>query len=1081
MSLEFLAEGPWKELEDTLLRHLAQSRESSLFRERWILVPYPNLARHLQQIIADTTGCASGLRFLRFSDLSRRILMLSNRTRLIELSRIARDFLVQQVLSDCLPQVEQLLGAGSLHTPAFASAVKKTLNDLREAGIKSLAVAELANRRRGRNRDRLKVVADLYSTYLDRLCELDGYDSEGMLRAAAEVIRNTADLHWSDIYVYGFYDLTGGQKDLLDRLIDAAEVRMYVPVYPESEVYAGTLLRSWRERAGVQEKADNDSLPEHLPCSQKSLWKLLSGGGSGKGPTVTVISAPGKDREVDAALRLIAAAWQGGSHRNDTRIVATDPDSYSSILMQQASSNSFNNRTSEYSGADVPAGNRLDQIDVLEFLIACLGVLGEQVPDAAIIRLIQCYISMNQSEPIPLLGKTVLHRSGHASDLKDWVEQIRGESEWLEKEAREVFDDSGIREGVRSGHLQSQAESLNGIAEILDHLGAELRNLPERATWREWIGALEILAGNLIGGLEQDTIHESLEELRLLDLLSGVVDRRDVSWALQALRRQLPPELSIPLNNIMELRGSRACLVVAVGMAEGSWPGKYSQDPLLLDDERSELTNGESWLLPTSMHRVNEERLLFRLLLETGQHLVLLYPRLDEEGRIRRASPHILGLMKELICRELSQSELEVLAATHSRSLGDTRLLRDEPRMGDLDRDLSAVGEAIHSGELEDIYALWESETFRAGWRAELSRWKGTPGPYSGFLTSRQTIELALEMIGLGEGGYVSPSLLEDYSICPWRVLVTRVLGLSEEDEEYEGLLDGAEMGLVLHKVLCEYVGKAEEEGNWPPAPEKVDGERECIGNLVRKYVGRAYRNRGGRFPSLENVDSRRAAERVMGWLAWESVVEDLSDKELDITKGAGSGWIVHALERWFSVELALSKRKLLLRGRWDRVDRSRDGHIRVVDYKTGKHSPGIPGDLKGGMNLQMLLYLFAAETELGTEGPIAGGTFVHLDPDRPDEGSRPYAWPADLIESGRRVLDYLLSTLLESIESGVFLRLPHRDATDDRTDLCKGCPTPTICRTWRLEESVRHSGSDLLKSLNAIRKIRSIPGEKGS
>lgn len=124
-----------------------------------------------------------------------------------------------------------------------------------------------------------------------------------------------------------------------------------------------------------------------------------------------------------------------------------------------------------------------------------------------------------------------------------------------------------------------------------------------------------------------------------------------------------------------------------------------------------------------------------------------------------------------------------------------------------------------------------------------------------------------------------------------------------------------------------------------------------------------------------------------------------------------------------------------------------------------------------------MLLYLLAARQQLGSEGAIAGGAFFHLRGDQPDRGPVVLTWPEELMELGKEKLDRLMGALLASIEAGVFLRLPHDKRMDNRTGLCSNCPTPTICRTWRLEEARRHAEADRLHSLHLVRRIGPIVG----
>ncbi|MFO7767986.1 MAG: hypothetical protein R6W82_03385, partial [bacterium] len=102
---------------------------------------------------------------------------------------------------------------------------------------------------------------------------------------------------------------------------------------------------------------------------------------------------------------------------------------------------------------------------------------------------------------------------------------------------------------------------------------------------------------------------------------------------------------------------------------------------------------------------------------------------------------------------------------------------------------------------------------------------------------------------------------------------------------------------------------------------------------------------------------------------------------------------------------------------------------------------------------------------------------FVHLDPSKPGRAPylRPWSW--DAVEAARDRVTSLVGRLRASMEQGVFLRLPHERGRDNRSGLCRGCPSPALCRAWREEESLRHMREERLRSLHAARKIDRLGG----
>ena len=1039
MSLEHLSEGSWEFLEETFTAKLLDRSAASLFEERWIVAPHRNLIWHLQKLTAQKAGAVSGLRFMDLRQVARRILLLSGSTVAPELDRVARDLIIRQVVKRQFSVIEKAFGSRVALTPAFMGAVTKTLNDLREAGISVEKITALAGKKPGLSSVRLEVVADLFASYLDRLGSINALDDEDMLAAAVGLLKKGEVTIPDRIYVYGIYDLTAGQNSLLDTLTEVAEVEQFVPVYPETEAYSGQLLERWRSRANHVESAGDTTTRTPDGSSLDELWSTLSctkasaiagtkasikagtnaganvGTQNKEDSTITVVSAPGRNGEIDSALRLVAAAWQGGTCSKETRLVAVSPDSYQTLLSQKLESNDFRYHRSE---------DQSDSQDREE------GKIDPKRAALLLVRKINGLISENEA--------------GVHSDETGLLSDETGKS-----------------------------------------LAALKSSIPKTATWSEWTERLHPILKAMFEKSMHDPILDMLEKLRRLSVTGESADRSAMRWALGRILRDTRADDVIPLEGIMGLRGTRSELVIVVGMAEGSWPARPLPDPLLLDDEREILNEGEQWKLPTMVRRKDEERLLFRLLLESGKHVVFVYSRIDEQGGLHRASPHVLDVMQQVLDRRLPQEQLEKMARRNTRAVGAIRSPAGEPRLGALDRDLIAVADAIAGDGFSDLHALWGCLQFGAGFRMEKERWRGEPGPYAGFLTGRDCADIALKLLGLSGDGHFSASLLEEYARCPWRVFTTRVLGLVEE-EEPDGLLSPARMGLVMHDVLSDYVSRASGEGRWPPARDQIESDSTLIAEMARQGIADQYAKRGMHFPPLEGVDSRRIIARLLGWLLWESTAgrgsveagddhaEDIGDSTEAAALGAGAagGWHLQSVEEPFETELTIAGRTLNLKGRWDRIDRNSSDLVRILDYKTGRAKPGPADDLEGGLNLQMPLYLLAAEKELGSTDSIAGGILLQLPISSSGKGPHITSWEQSAEVTGREETERLLDQLLMSIESGVFTRLPHEKRRDSRTGLCAGCPTPSICRAWRTQESQRHLESDELQPLNAARKI---------
>jgi ATP-dependent helicase/DNAse subunit B len=208
-----------------------------------------------------------------------------------------------------------------------------------------------------------------------------------------------------------------------------------------------------------------------------------------------------------------------------------------------------------------------------------------------------------------------------------------------------------------------------------------------------------------------------------------------------------------------------------------------------------------------------------------------------------------------------------------------------------------------------------------------------------------------------------SASRLESFATCPFSFLAGPGLGLEVIAAPKAGF-ESFQLGSLLHEAL-EQVYRA------CPQPENV----EAVLALLPEAAGRVFEQAPRKYvfrPSLlwevqkaELLETLRAA--VVG-LA-----------ELD----AEAGWQPEAYECRFGIggapflELQVDGQPVRLRGLIDRVDRDRNGRLRMIDYKAGSAHLA-PQDLIEGRRLQLPLYALAVEQALGL-GTVAEGVYWKL------------------------------------------------------------------------------------------------------
>lgn len=219
------------------------------------------------------------------------------------------------------------------------------------------------------------------------------------------------------------------------------------------------------------------------------------------------------------------------------------------------------------------------------------------------------------------------------------------------------------------------------------------------------------------------------------------------------------------------------------------------------------------------------------------------------------------------------------------------------------------------------------------------------PAPYLPLMAALRAAGYALPLAGLrprtpeprvdfgwGEAVRLSVTELERRAQCPFRWFAESRLGLGSEDDPDS--FDPRGQGKLVHDILAAL-----------PEPEMTAEERtrwaeEMIESLVKS----------GDYPTLAG----EGAARTMRHHLAQEVLRIL---EMVLEEQRQSGFRPIAREHRIAIAVAAEGRKVEVRGRIDRVDRSPGGFLRVLDYKVKASHKFGPDRLAGGVDLQVTTY----------------------------------------------------------------------------------------------------------------------------
>ncbi len=427
----------------------------------------------------------------------------------------------------------------------------------------------------------------------------------------------------------------------------------------------------------------------------------------------------------------------------------------------------------------------------------------------------------------------------------------------------------------------------------------------------------------------------------------------------------------VRILDAMQARGLTFASLNLLGMNSGIFPRVAREDPFLSDASRRLLREATGRPLPIAGERDGEERLLLAMLLgATRDRINVSWRRADESAR-----PLVPSLSLREIARfanlgpDTMDIEHEARAIpTHPRSRleGWARspgLLdrRDETLLAALASENGAeAGAAIAMRRPElaaGVALVATTETFAP-----------TTGRYDGRIG------------GTARRGDVSATALETLSRCPLQYFfrhVVRVEAPRTPPTPFEA--DAAAVGSRVHDVLREVYARLRDEGGWDgdDVGARILRARAILRDAWNASAGEDEAARAARLPVLNRIESQ----------AWLTTLDAFLDA--DLRRLANGGLVPEALEHDVRGPIPGGPEGLIVRARFDRVMRGRDGGL-VGDYKTGRNLKDRvhAGAMLSGTALQVPIYalLSALPVELLGVGPHPDVDVIRFESFKSDE-----------------------------------------------------------------------------------------------
>lgn len=409
---------------------------------------------------------------------------------------------------------------------------------------------------------------------------------------------------------------------------------------------------------------------------------------------------------------------------------------------------------------------------------------------------------------------------------------------------------------------------------------------------------------------------------RLLDLFTLVIGVQDIGVTPHGIDE-------ITIGSADRIRINRPKAVFAVGVNEGVFPKKPSSGRILCDADRQVLADmGVEISAPSQKDFLEERYISYNALCCASDKLFVTYCISDFSGMEKNPSELVLQIKHILPqCTVTDNSDIGELDLIQSQASAFNALA------------LNWHTDSVLKSTLKSYFDIDSEYKHRI---AALERANGK---------SEFKIENSETALGLfGKDINISATKIEDYGKCPFLYFCRHGLKLNERrTAEIDAMLSGIVVHFVLENIVSKF-GKKLTELSFDEVKDQVIA---LLDEFLRENLGAEQRDE--RFDYLY----RRLCDSiclVVTRLINEMKLSDFEPVDFELQIGGKEPDIE-------AFEIPLDDGgKIILSGKVDRVDvlKTHDHtFVRVMDYKTGTKKFNL-SDVINGLNMQMLLYLFA-------------------------------------------------------------------------------------------------------------------------
>ena len=847
---------------------------------------------------------------------------------------------------------ELSLWAGYCHSVTFAKTMLDTIGEFK---INAVTPEDIRSAAEKCSSQKLKMklldIALIYETY-DALTGEKYIDPADSLTKLYNKLEDFKFFKDKTVFIDSFKGFTGQQFKIIERIFSQAEdVYVSLTNNPENRgeynIYAN--IRAAVEKIEKIALSYGKTIMEHIilnDCryendSLKNVEALISGDKLIENnicDSVTICKAATMFDEAEYTARSIRKLVREKGHRfRDFVIIARDADSYKEAVISACNKNNiplfFDNR--------IPL-SAFPLARAAEAVISALDFSTENI-----LRFHKTGLGTLNTEEISVIENYAYLWNISGKDwLFDFVADPRG---FVTEEA----DETVVEQLEYINILRKKA--VKPIAEFKENYGGNALNMAKAIIklFDECDCSQKLI--NLCENLKlsddkfnEDVLRQSYEEyIRILDSLVRCFGEASISkdeftealnLAVSLSNIGVIPQMldEVSFGSADRIRPSRPKIAFILGANQGVFPMNTQNNGLLNLSERKDLIEFGINIADNSVYSsIDEEYLVYCNLCCSSEKLYVTYALQTISGESLEPSAFVLSMSDFLKCNLVNEPQVSL----NNENLPETVKSAYTEFCKRITNDKSGAVSLRKAVDKSEECSFEAIENFIA--KKEI----------------RLTPDTATKLFG--ENITMSASKFDKFNRCHFSFFCLYGLGAKRlQPADFDVMQRGTIVHFVLEKFITEHKDDISSLDN-----DTLDLLTEDYINI---YLDTVSGYRSIETPRMKFLLSRisRSLKEVVRHVAAELMQSDFKPMACELKIGIGSNM--------GELNFPYDKGNISVIGSIDRVD-SYNGYIRIIDYKTGSKSFKLP-DILFGLNMQMLIYLYAITRGNGLEDSSAAG-----------------------------------------------------------------------------------------------------------